>query len=100
MPSEPALEDVFAALADPTRRGLLERLRGGPATVSALVPAGMALTSCSKHLRVLEAAGLVTRTTTGRHTRVALAPGGLAAAAAWLAAAGGQVAPAAPTVVA
>jgi DNA-binding transcriptional ArsR family regulator len=53
---------VFAALADPTRRAMLTRLRRGPATVSELgEPFDMTGPAVSKHLRVLERAGLVTR---------------------------------------
>ena len=53
---------VFAALADPTRRAMLTRLRRGPATVSELgKPFDMTGPAVSKHLRVLERAGLVTR---------------------------------------
>jgi DNA-binding transcriptional ArsR family regulator len=53
---------VFAALADPTRRAMLTRLRRGPATVSELgKPFDMTGPAVSKHVRVLERAGLVTR---------------------------------------
>ncbi|MFL6099537.1 MAG: ArsR/SmtB family transcription factor [Actinomycetales bacterium] len=53
---------VFAALADPTRRAMLTRLRRGPATVSEIgKPFDMTGPAVSKHLRVLERAGLVTR---------------------------------------
>jgi DNA-binding transcriptional ArsR family regulator len=53
---------VFAALADPTRRAMLTRLRRGPATVSEIgEPFAMTGPAVSKHLRVLERAGLVTR---------------------------------------
>ena len=53
---------VFAALADPTRRAMLTRLRGGPATVAELgKPFDMSGPAVSKHLRVLERAGLVAR---------------------------------------
>jgi DNA-binding transcriptional ArsR family regulator len=53
---------VFAALADPTRRAMLTRLRGGPATVAEIgEPFDMTGPAVSKHLRVLERAGLVTR---------------------------------------
>lgn len=56
------LSAVFAALADPTRRALLERLADGPATVSALAePFDMSLAAVSKHLKVLERAGLISR---------------------------------------
>jgi len=53
---------IFAALADPTRRAMLTRLRQGPATVSEIgEPFAMTGPAVSKHLRVLERAGLVTR---------------------------------------
>ncbi|HSJ27668.1 MAG TPA: metalloregulator ArsR/SmtB family transcription factor [Acidimicrobiia bacterium] len=62
MSSDP-LSDVFAALADPTRRDIVARLTGGDATVSELAePYDMSLQAVSKHLKVLEGAGLVSRT--------------------------------------
>jgi len=61
MPDDP-LSRVFAALADPTRRALLERLAEGETTVNDLAaPFAMSLQAVSKHLKVLEAAGLITR---------------------------------------
>lgn len=57
------LSKVFAALADPTRRDLVARLSAGDATVTALAaPYDVSLQAVSKHLRVLEEAGLVSRT--------------------------------------
>ncbi len=56
------LSKVFAALADPTRRDIVARLAGGDATVGQLAePYDMSLQAVSKHLKVLEDAGLVTR---------------------------------------
>ena len=56
------LDDTFAALADPTRRAILARLMGGAATVTELAePFDMSLPAVSKHLKVLEKAGLITR---------------------------------------
>lgn len=56
------LDATFAALANPTRRALLAQLAKGEATVNALAaPFDMSLPAVSKHLRVLESAGLVTR---------------------------------------
>ena len=56
------LSRVFAALADPTRRAILERLADGEATVNQLAePFAMSLQAVSKHLKVLEAAGLIER---------------------------------------
>ena len=57
-----ALSTTFAALADPTRRAILARLAGGEATVKELAaPFAMSGPAVSKHLRVLERAGLITR---------------------------------------
>jgi DNA-binding transcriptional ArsR family regulator len=56
------LSTTFAALADPTRRAILARLAGGPATVKELsAPFAMSGPAVSKHLRVLEHAGLIAR---------------------------------------
>ena len=56
------LSTTFAALADPTRRAILARLREGPTTVTELsAPFTMSGPAISKHLRVLERAGLITR---------------------------------------
>ncbi|GAA0512294.1 ArsR family transcriptional regulator [Saccharopolyspora erythraea NRRL 2338] len=61
MPGDP-LSDVFAALADPTRRAILARLAEGEATVNELAaPFPMSLQAISKHLKVLERAGLISR---------------------------------------
>lgn len=61
-PSE-QLDAIFAALADPTRRAILERLAGGEATVGELAaPFDMSLPAISRHLRVLQRAGLVSQT--------------------------------------
>ncbi|GJL93146.1 ArsR/SmtB family transcription factor [Hyphococcus sp.] len=64
---EPPLDNVFQALADPTRRAVLTRLTQGPATVSDLAkPFDMALPSFLQHLKVLEDSGLVTSKKQGR----------------------------------
>ena len=61
-PTEDRLSRVFAALADPTRRDMVARLTTGDATVSELgAPYDVSLQAVSKHLKVLEEAGLVTR---------------------------------------
>lgn len=61
------LDQTFGALADPTRRAILARLRTGPATVSQVAaPFDMSLNGTSKHVRVLERAGLVRREVHGR----------------------------------
>jgi DNA-binding transcriptional ArsR family regulator len=58
----PSLDSTFAALADPTRRAILARLEQGPATVTELArPFNISLPAISKHLRVLERAGLLMR---------------------------------------
>ena len=57
-----ALSPVFAALADPTRRAIIARLAAGEATVNELAaPFEMSLPAVSKHLKVLERAGLISR---------------------------------------
>ena len=58
---------AFAALADPTRRRIVERLSEGPASVSSLAaPLGVTLTAVAQHLQLLEEAGLVHTEKTGR----------------------------------
>ena|ERR1700761_8398076 len=62
-----SLDKAFAALADPTRRGLVERLSAGPASVSDLAaPFPVSLAAVMQHLKVLEDCGLVTSTKQGR----------------------------------
>ena len=62
-----ALDRVFDALADPTRRAILNSLRSGPATVTRIAePFPMSLNAVSKHLMVLERAGLIRREIRGR----------------------------------
>jgi DNA-binding transcriptional ArsR family regulator len=81
-----ALSTTFAALADPTRRAILERLAEGEATVNELAaPHAMTLPSISRHLKVLERAGLVVkgRSAQWRPCRLDTAP--LAAADEWMA---------------
>jgi DNA-binding transcriptional ArsR family regulator len=73
--SDASLSRVFAALGDTTRRALLARLSRGDATVTELAePFDVSLAAVSKHVRVLERAGLVRRTIVGREHRIALAP--------------------------
>ena len=82
----PALDRTFRALADPTRRSILERLRTGPASVTTLAePFPMSFAAVSKHLRVLEEAGLVRREARGRERRCHLRAAPLRAAAAFAA---------------
>ena len=69
------IDRTFAALADPTRRGVLERLGNGSATVSELAePFGISLTGMKKHVRLLEDAGLVTTEKVGRVRRCSAGP--------------------------
>lgn len=80
------LNRVFRALADGTRRTVLERLSHGPATVGELAKAfEMALPSFLQHLDVLEDAGLTTSEKNGRVRICALAPGALDVAEGWMA---------------
>jgi DNA-binding transcriptional ArsR family regulator len=69
------IDRTFSALADPTRRDLLERLGRGSATISELAePYGISLTGCKKHVQVLEDAGLVSTEKVGRARRCSLGP--------------------------
>jgi DNA-binding transcriptional ArsR family regulator len=75
--SHDSLSTVFAALADPTRRAILERLADGEATVTELAePFDMSLPAISKHLAVLERAGLVAKSREGqrRYCRITATP--------------------------
>ena len=79
------LNATFAALADPTRRAILARLSKGEATVGELArPFAMSLPAVSKHLGVLEGAGLVTRRRDGRLMHCGMKADPMAAAAAWI----------------
>ena len=83
--STDALSQTFAALADPTRRALHERLSRGAATVNELAaPFDMTLAAVSKHLRVLENAGLVTRSREAQYRPAQLDARPLAAASGWI----------------
>lgn len=80
------VDQVFRALSDPTRRGVLERLSRGPASVTELaLPFRMALPSFTEHLGVLEECRLVRSSKKGRVRTYRLAPGPLKAAEHWLA---------------
>jgi DNA-binding transcriptional ArsR family regulator len=77
--------DMFAALAHPTRRRIVERLSSGAATVGdATAGLGVSKPTISRHLKLLEEAGLVTRVIDGRNHRLALRPESLAGAAEWI----------------
>jgi DNA-binding transcriptional ArsR family regulator len=79
------LDAVFSALGDPTRRGILTRLASGSASVSELAePFAMTLPAVSKHLRVLERAGLVRREREGWYHRCYLEAAPLESAASFL----------------
>jgi DNA-binding transcriptional ArsR family regulator len=76
---------TFAALADPTRRAILARLASGAATVSELAqPFDMTQPAISKHLKVLERAGLISRGREGQRRPSRIEPRRLAEAGAWL----------------
>ncbi|MRG54397.1 metalloregulator ArsR/SmtB family transcription factor [Phyllobacterium sp. SYP-B3895] len=81
----PHLDAVFHALSDPTRRAMLHRLSNGEHTVSELAtPFNMSLAGASKHIRVLESAGLVRRNVRGRTHICELQAARLAEAQEWL----------------
>ena len=76
---------VFSAIADRTRRSIMDRLSTGPATVTDLAkPFRMSLQAVSKHLMVLEQAGLVKRRIEGRVHHLSLNAAPLASAAQWI----------------
>jgi len=77
--------DVFRALAHPLRRDIVERLSGGVATVGEVTRGfGVSKPTVSRHLRVLEDAGVVTRVVDGRTHRLALRPEALAETSDWI----------------
>lgn len=80
-----ALDEVFHALSDPTRRAMLRSLAGAERNITELAaPFRMSFAAASKHVRVLEAAGLVRRRVEGRSHLCRLEPRPLAAADEWL----------------
>ena len=80
-----SLDLTYAALADPTRRAILERLRTAEARVTDLAaPLPMSLAAVSKHIGVLERAGLVRREIRGRDHFLSAAPDALGEARSWL----------------
>jgi DNA-binding transcriptional ArsR family regulator len=82
----PNLDATFSALADPTRRAILARLASGEATVMELArPFAMTQPAISRHLKVLEGAGLIVRRVEGTKRPCRLAPEGIAAIDQWLA---------------
>jgi DNA-binding transcriptional ArsR family regulator len=79
------LDSTFAALADPTRRAILDRLASGQASVTALAePFEMTLPAVSKHLKVLERAGLIARGRDAQWRPCRLEPGPLKEVADWV----------------
>jgi DNA-binding transcriptional ArsR family regulator len=84
MPTD-RLSTIFSALADPTRRDILIRLRSGEATVTELAePFAMSLPAVSKHLKVLESAGLIARSREAQWRPCRLEAGPLKEVAAWI----------------
>jgi DNA-binding transcriptional ArsR family regulator len=82
----PSLDLMFAALADGSRRSMVERLSRGPATVTELAtPLTMSLPAVLQHLRVLEESGLVSSAKAGRVRTCRLRPAALQAAERWIA---------------
>lgn len=79
------LDSIFGALADPTRRSIVERLMQREFTVKELAaPFDMSLPAISKHLRALETAGLIVRRNSGRNRICSLNPDALKSAAEWM----------------
>ena len=79
------LNHTFRALADPTRRAMLEQLRQGPRTIGQLAePFDISFAASSKHIGILEDAALIRREKRGRERVCHLEQGALAAAQAWL----------------
>lgn len=84
--SSATLDSVFSALSDPTRRGILELLARAESRVTELArPFAMSLPAVSKHLRILEKAGLIRRQKDGRVHRVSLEAQPMQEASAWIA---------------
>src|SRR5690242_11965394 len=85
MVEDPALDRTYAALADPTRRALLVALRDGEARITDLAaPLPMTFAGVSRHVGVLETAGLVKREVRGREHWLSLRPEGLTPAQRWI----------------
>ena len=85
MVEDQVLDRAYAALADPTRRGLLETLRQGDARITDLAaPLPMTFAGVSRHIGVLESAGLVQREVRGREHWLSVRPDGLTMAQQWI----------------
>ncbi|MBI5340164.1 MAG: winged helix-turn-helix transcriptional regulator [Mycolicibacterium rufum] len=85
MVEDSTLDRAYAALSDPTRRRLLEALRDGDARITDLAaPLPMSFAGVSRHVGVLESAGLVRREVRGREHWLSLQPDGLSSARRWI----------------
>ena len=85
MVNNPQLDAVFAALSDPTRRRMIERLARRPMTIGQMAEGfSISQPGISKHVKVLEEAGLLTREIVGREHRCTVRTKPIAAASAWL----------------
>jgi DNA-binding transcriptional ArsR family regulator len=83
--AHPNLDSVFGAVADATRRSMLDRLRDGPLTVTELArPYAMSLNAVSKHIKTLERAGLIRRSISGREHSCSLDASALEEAMTWM----------------
>jgi DNA-binding transcriptional ArsR family regulator len=79
------LNDVFSVLSDPTRRSIIEQLSKGERSVQELAdPFDMSLPAISKHLKVLEKAGLVTQRKEGRYRYYSIKPDSMDCACEWM----------------
>src|SRR6201982_4019831 len=84
-PGEPPIDVVFHALSDANRRGIIDRLLDGPASVSELArPLAISLPAVLQHLHVLEASGVVRSTKVGRVRTCEIEPLALSAAERWI----------------
>lgn len=84
-PTAPSLDLMFQALADPTRRMMVDRLSRGPASVSELAkPFDMSLPAVVQHLQVLEQSGLVRTQKVGRVRTCTMDPGAMSLAEKWI----------------
>jgi DNA-binding transcriptional ArsR family regulator len=85
MVDDDQLDRAFAALADPVRRAMIARLSRGPATVNELAdPFPITKQAVSRHIQVLETAGLITRTRDGQRRPCHLVPAALEALTSWI----------------
>jgi len=85
VPEDAVLDRAYGALADPTRRALLRALSGGEARITDLAdPLPMSFAAVSRHVAVLEQAGLIRRRVRGREHWLSIEPGGLDGAEEWI----------------